>query len=257
MPLGDRTDYNEPEHDKQLREIGSGVSRPPPAPPELVEALLGAERILMGRPVRALEDDHTYPRWKVYDDMGMELGFGSVSLSNFRTSTAIQADRVADLRERAERCARRDQEDAPTRRRRLRVGTRVSAFYWAWRCPIPATVVEVRDDVVVVDYYDGDRGEVSADLVRSLERAESYSRGDRVSAFYGPDQCYYPAVVASSRLDDGRYKVDYVGESYSDVLPPQLLRAAPRPPPPPRRPSPAPPPPRRRPPPRRTAPVAC
>jgi hypothetical protein len=113
----------------------------------------------------------------------------------------------------------------------------------------------VRDDVVVVEYYDGDRGEVSADLVRSLERAESYSRGDRVSAFYGPDQCYYPAVVASSRLDDGRYKVDYVGESYSDVLPPQLLRAAPRPrpaPPPPRRPSPAPPPPRRRPP-RRTA----
>ena len=100
----------------------------------------------------------------------------------------------------------------------------------------------MRDDVVVVKYYDGDRGEVSADLVRSLERAESYSRGDRVSAFYGPDQRYYPAVVASSRLDDGRYKVDYVGESYSDVLPPQLLRAAPRPPPPPRR---APPPPRR------------
>jgi hypothetical protein len=60
-----------------------------PAPPELVEALLGAERMLGGRPVRALEDDHTYPRWKVYDDMGMELGFGSVSLSNFRTSTAI------------------------------------------------------------------------------------------------------------------------------------------------------------------------
>ena len=60
-----------------------------PAPPELVEALLGAERMLGGRPVRALEDDHTYPRWKVYDDMGMELGFGSVSLSNFRTSNAV------------------------------------------------------------------------------------------------------------------------------------------------------------------------
>ena len=36
---------------------------------------------------------------------------------------------------------------------------------------------------------------------------------------------FYPA---SLRLDDGRYKVDYVGESYSDVLPLQLLRATPR-----------------------------
>ena len=60
-----------------------------PAPPELVEALLEAQRMLGGRPVRALEDDHTYPRWKVLDDMGMELGFESVSLSDFRTSNAV------------------------------------------------------------------------------------------------------------------------------------------------------------------------
>ena len=88
------------------------------------------------------------------------------------------------MRDRAFRHALRDLPAAPTRRRRrLRVGAPVSAFYWGWQLHIPATVVEVRagrdGDVVVVKYYDGDRGEVPADLgpvgAWALGRPEHYA----------------------------------------------------------------------------------
>ena len=150
------------------------------------------------------------------------------------------------------RHALRDLPAAPTRRPRwLRVDAPVSAFYWAWKLNIPATVVEVRaerdGDVVVVKYYDGDRGEVPANLVRSPEPDVSYTRGDCVEAFCAEDQQFLRATVRRCRRD-GLYEVAFDHTSGGAVLPSQLLRK-----PPPRR-RPAPPPPRPRPPPPRDIP---
>ena len=164
------------------------------------------------------------------------------------------------MRERAFRHALRDLPAAPTRRPRwLRVDAPVSAFYWAWKLNIPATVVEVRaerdGDVVVVKYYDGDRGEVPANLVRLPEPDVSYARGEVVEAFCAEDQQFHRAMVARCRRD-GLYEVAFDHTSGGAVLPPQLLREPPRrrPAPPPPRPRPRPPPPRDVPPPPRPPP---
>ena len=163
---------------------------------------------------------------------------------------------------RAFRRARRVLPAAPTRRPRwLRVDAPVSAFYWEWELFIPATVVEVRagrdGDVVVVEYYDGDRGEVPAKLVHSPEPDVSYAQRDCVEAFCADDQLFRRATVARCRRD-GLYEVAFDHTSGGAVLPSQLLRKPPprqRPAPPPPRPPPPPPrdvPPPPRPPPRRS-----
>ena len=163
------------------------------------------------------------------------------------------------MRDRAFRHALRDLPAAPTRRPRwLRVDAPVSAFYWAWKLNIPATVVEVRGDGSVdVEYYDGERGVVPAGLVRSPEPDVSYARGEVVEAFCAADQQFRRAMVARCRRDD-LYEVAFDHTSGGAVLPSQLLRKPPprqRPAPPPPRPPPPPPrdvPPPPRPPPRRS-----
>ena len=170
-----------------------------------------------------------------------------------------EEERVAPLRDRAFRHALRDLPAAPTRRRRrLRVGAPVSAFYWGWQLHIPATVVEVRagrdGDVVDVKFYDGERCVVPADLVRSPEPDVSYPQGACVEAFCAADQQFRRATVTGRR--DDLYEVAFDHISGGAVLPPQLLRKPPprrRPAPPPPRP-PRPPPPRDIPPPPRPPP---
>jgi len=163
------------------------------------------------------------------------------------------------MRRRAERHALRVLPAPPTRRRRFRGGAPVSAFYWEWELLIPATVVEVRagrdGDVVVVKYYDGDRGEVPADLVRSPEPDVPYARGACVEAFCAEDRQFHRATVTGRRDDLYEVAFDHTGGGV--VLPSQLLRTPPRrrPAPPPPRPRPPPPrdvPPPPRPPPRRS-----
>ena len=153
--------------------------------------------------------------------------------------------REAQPRDRAFRQALRELSPAaPTRRRRrLPGGARVSAFYWQWRCHVPATVVEVRcDGDVDVKFYDGERCVVPADLVRSPEPDVSYPQGACVEAFCAAEQQFRRATVTGRR--DDLYEVAFDHTSGSAVLPSQLLRKPPprqRPAPPPPRPPPPPP----------------
>ena len=59
-------------------------------------------------------------------------------------------------------------------------------------------------DVVVVEYYDGDRGEVPADLVRSPEPDVPYARGACVEAFCAEDRQFHRATVDGTGADGPR-----------------------------------------------------